>query len=64
VAIADAILTLITNRDRATEMGSAGYERARDLFGWEKFVTSLEAVYARVIEEREREFGAVYRTAA
>jgi glycosyltransferase involved in cell wall biosynthesis len=63
-AIAEAILTLITNRDRATQMGEAGYERARELFGWEKFVTSLESVYERVIEEREREFGAVYRTAA
>jgi glycosyltransferase involved in cell wall biosynthesis len=63
-AIAQAILSLITNRDRATQMGSAGHERARELFGWERFVTSLEAVYERVIDERQREFGVTYRPAA
>jgi glycosyltransferase involved in cell wall biosynthesis len=52
-AIAEAILTLLTNRERAAQMGHAGYARARDLFGWDRFVTSLEAVYQRVVEERE-----------
>ncbi len=50
-AIAEAILTLLTNRDRAVRMGQAGYERARTLFGWEHFVETLETVYERVLDE-------------
>jgi hypothetical protein len=30
-------------------MGEAGYERARDLFGWPRFVRTLEEVYDRVL---------------
>jgi glycosyltransferase involved in cell wall biosynthesis len=52
VAIAEAILTLLTDCQRAARMGQAGYERARSLFGWERFITSLEAVYERVLDER------------
>jgi glycosyltransferase involved in cell wall biosynthesis len=64
VAIAEAILALLTNRERAAQMGHTGYERARDLFGWERFVTSLEAVYERVIEEREHTLRMQHRPAA
>jgi glycosyltransferase involved in cell wall biosynthesis len=51
-AIANALLTLMTNRERAAQMGQAGYERARELFGWERFIATLEAVYDRVLDER------------
>jgi glycosyltransferase involved in cell wall biosynthesis len=51
-AIAEAILTLLTDRRRAGQMGDAGYERARELFGWERFIGTLEAVYERVLDER------------
>lgn len=51
-AIAEAILTLLTNRRRAAQMGEAGYERARELFGWERFIGTLEGVYERVLDER------------
>jgi glycosyltransferase involved in cell wall biosynthesis len=51
-AIATALLTLLTNRSRATQMGQAGYERARDLFGWDRFIKTLEGVYDRVLDER------------
>ncbi len=50
-AIAAAILTLLTNRDRAAQMGQAGYDRARTLFGWNRFVETLETVYERVLDE-------------
>jgi D-inositol-3-phosphate glycosyltransferase len=56
--IAQAILTLLTNRQCAAHMGDAGYERARDLFGWERFVETLEGVYERVLDER----GAAWRS--
>jgi glycosyltransferase involved in cell wall biosynthesis len=51
-AIADALLTLLTNRGCTRQMGQAGYERARELFGWERFVQTLEGVYDRVLDER------------
>src|SRR2546423_5423123 len=35
VAIAEAVLTLLTNRDQATRMGQAAYERAVGVFGWD-----------------------------
>jgi glycosyltransferase involved in cell wall biosynthesis len=51
-AIAAALLTLLTHRGRASQMGHSGYERARELFGWERFITTLEGVYDRVLDER------------
>jgi glycosyltransferase involved in cell wall biosynthesis len=51
-AIAAAVLTLLANRARALQMGQAGFERARDLFGWERFIKTLEGVYERVLDER------------
>jgi glycosyltransferase involved in cell wall biosynthesis len=50
-AIADALLTLLTNRTRAAQLGRAGHERARELFGWERFISTLEGVYDRVLDE-------------
>ena len=50
-AIADSLLTLLTNQDRATRMGQAAYERAVGLFGWDRFIYTLEQVYERVLDE-------------
>jgi glycosyltransferase involved in cell wall biosynthesis len=49
-AIAAALCKLLDNRARAEAMGRAGYERARDLFGWPRFVRTLEGVYDRVLD--------------
>jgi glycosyltransferase involved in cell wall biosynthesis len=50
-AVAAALLTLLTNRDYAMRMGCAGYDRAVGLFGWDRFVHTLERVYERVLDE-------------
>ena len=49
--IAESLLSLLTNRDRSTRMGQAAYERAVGLFGWDRFVYTLEQVYERVLDE-------------
>lgn len=51
-AIAAALCELLDNRARARALGRAGYERARDLFGWPRFIRTLEGVYDRVLDER------------
>jgi glycosyltransferase involved in cell wall biosynthesis len=48
-AIAQALITLLTNRGRAVQMGQAGYERAHELFSWERYLSTLEAVYEQVL---------------
>jgi glycosyltransferase involved in cell wall biosynthesis len=50
-AIAASVLTLLTNRDRAQQMGQAGFERAQDVFGWDRFIRTLEGVYERVLDQ-------------
>src|SRR5882757_9562361 len=50
-AIAESLLSLLTNRDRSTHMGQAAYERAVGLFGWDRFIYTLEQVYERVLDE-------------
>jgi glycosyltransferase involved in cell wall biosynthesis len=51
IAISDAVLKLLTNRDHAVRMGLAAYERAVGLFGWDRFIFTLEQVYERVLDE-------------
>jgi glycosyltransferase involved in cell wall biosynthesis len=51
-AIAEALLTLLTNRDRAAQMGRAGFDRALQMFGWDRFIHVLEGVYDRVLDEQ------------
>ena len=48
-AIGEAILTLLENRDFAARMGHAGHERAREVFSWSRFTTTLEGVWDRVL---------------
>jgi glycosyltransferase involved in cell wall biosynthesis len=50
-AIAEAVLTLLTNRDDAARMGRAAYDRAVGIFGWDRFIHTLERVYDRVLDE-------------
>jgi glycosyltransferase involved in cell wall biosynthesis len=50
-ALAESLLTLLTNRDYAARMGRAGYARAVGIFGWERFIHTLERVYERVLDE-------------
>lgn len=48
-AIADSILAMLQNRQYAARMGEAGRERAREVFSWSRFVTTLERVWERVL---------------
>jgi len=52
LAIAAAILTLLEDRALAHRLGSAGRERALDIFSWRKFTDTLEGVYNRVAPAR------------
>jgi glycosyltransferase involved in cell wall biosynthesis len=49
-AVAEAILTLLENRRVTHRMGQAGRLRAREVFRWSRFVTTLEGVYERVLD--------------
>jgi glycosyltransferase involved in cell wall biosynthesis len=51
VAIAESLLSLLTNRDQSMRMGQAAYERAVGMFGWDRFIYTLEQVYERVLDE-------------
>jgi glycosyltransferase involved in cell wall biosynthesis len=54
-AIAESLLDLLTNRSRAAEMGRAAFDRAVQLFGWDRFIRILEGVYERVLDEHPAE---------
>ena len=53
-ALADAILTLLDNRDRAAAMGRRGRELALDRFTWPRYLEQLNALYERILD-RERQ---------
>jgi glycosyltransferase involved in cell wall biosynthesis len=63
-AIAYALCDLLDNRARARAMGRAGQERARDLFGWPRFIRTLETVYERVLDQETQSPSAPTRRAA
>jgi glycosyltransferase involved in cell wall biosynthesis len=48
-SVGEAILTLLENREVAARMGRAGHERAREVFSWSRFVTTLEGVWEKVL---------------
>ncbi|MEM9353973.1 MAG: glycosyltransferase family 4 protein [Planctomycetota bacterium] len=48
-ALAEALRTLLGDRNLATKFGRAGRERAKDVFSWQRFVSTLEGVYDRVL---------------
>lgn len=47
--IGEAILTLLENRDTAARMGRAGHDRAREVFSWSRFTSTLEGVWDKVL---------------
>ncbi|QDS97520.1 glycosyltransferase family 4 protein [Adhaeretor mobilis] len=49
-AVAEAIITLLDNRDFARRMGEAGRQRAQEVFSWRRFTETLEGVYERVLD--------------
>jgi glycosyltransferase involved in cell wall biosynthesis len=48
-ALADAILSLLDNRQQAATMGRRGRQFALDRFGWPSYLNRLNEVYARVL---------------
>jgi glycosyltransferase involved in cell wall biosynthesis len=49
-ALAEAILKLIDNRDRARDMGCRGRELALERFTWPRYLDGLNALYAQVLD--------------
>jgi glycosyltransferase involved in cell wall biosynthesis len=50
-ALAEAILTILENRDHARAMGRRGRELARERFSWPRYLKQLDALYERVLGE-------------
>jgi glycosyltransferase involved in cell wall biosynthesis len=48
-ALAAAIVSILTHRDRALTMGSKGRERVQSQFGMEQYVHSVQAVYHELL---------------
>jgi alpha-maltose-1-phosphate synthase len=48
-ALAEAVLTLLDNRERAADMGRRGRELALQRFTWQRYLDGLNALYARVL---------------
>jgi glycosyltransferase involved in cell wall biosynthesis len=63
-SIAAAVIALLADRGYGQRLGQAGYERALDLFGWERCVRTLEGVYGRVLDQHGRHTRPTARRAA
>jgi len=50
-ALADGILHVLDDPDRAGAMGLAGLERARKRFGFERFIAEHDALYSRLFAD-------------
>jgi glycosyltransferase involved in cell wall biosynthesis len=50
-AIAQALCEFLDNPGRARAMGVNGSERARELFGWSRYVRAIEGVYDRLLDQ-------------
>jgi glycosyltransferase involved in cell wall biosynthesis len=53
-ALADAVFTILDNRDLAAAMGRRGREQALDRFGWDDYLTRLAELYTLVREQHAR----------
>ncbi len=51
-ALAQALITLLNDHGRATQMGQAGRQRIADHFTIEQMVTQTEALYERLLQEK------------
>ncbi len=49
-ALADAVLSLLRNREKANQLSTKGKERAQELFSVDRYVRDLEAVYRQAVE--------------
>jgi glycosyltransferase involved in cell wall biosynthesis len=52
VALADAIASLLTNRELSKRMGQAGRQKAVESFDAERVFATVKAVYARLLAEK------------
>jgi glycosyltransferase involved in cell wall biosynthesis len=52
VALADAIASLLTNRELSKRMGQAGRQKAVESFDEERVFATVKAVYARLLAEK------------
>ena len=48
-ALAEAVLTLLDNRDRAADMGRRGRELALERFTWPRYLEQLNSLYERML---------------
>ena len=48
-SLAEAVLTLLDNRERTADMGRRGRELALQRFTWPRYLEQLNALYARVL---------------
>jgi glycosyltransferase involved in cell wall biosynthesis len=54
-ALADAIFTVLDNRDRSAAMGRRGLEQALDRFSWSDYLTRLAELYQNLVPRGVRE---------
>jgi glycosyltransferase involved in cell wall biosynthesis len=62
--LADAILTILDNRDQAAAMGRRGRQHALDRFGWPGYLARLHDLYARVLGRDPADIRPAVREAA
>jgi glycosyltransferase involved in cell wall biosynthesis len=62
--LAEAILQLLDNRDRAAAMGRRGREQALERFQWPTYLARLHEIYERLRDRQPVDGGAVQRRAA
>lgn len=53
-ALSEALLSLLTDRDRAKRLGEAGFEKVTKNYTWDKIFPRLEAVYENVFGSMPR----------
>ncbi|MAT71977.1 MAG: hypothetical protein CMJ58_20935 [Planctomycetaceae bacterium] len=49
IALAEAMLTLLTDAGLRQRMGAAGRKRTAELFSWQRYTNTLEGVYQRLV---------------
>jgi glycosyltransferase involved in cell wall biosynthesis len=53
-ALANAIVTLLANKELGDELGKRGRERVRSSYDWPQIVEKVNALYTKVIENKRR----------